>query len=299
MVKWFSGKFKSNSKGPSMQDKRIKKPYAKAYVEITNICNRACSFCHGTKRAPKEMTHSEFSRIIDEISPLTDYVYLHVMGEPLTHPGLVQFIKTVNERGLKCAITTNSTLLSERQNELIQGGVYKVNVSVHSFEDGPDGEYIEYLSDIVDFADKASKSGVLVVLRLWNKGCDDGRNDKTLAFFKERLFGEWKCGARGVRIRHKLHLEYGDRFEWPDIEAKEGDGRVFCYGLSDHFGVLSDGSVIPCCLDSDGVITLGNAYTESVKEILSSERAEAIRHGFKNRCVSEQLCRRCGYARRF
>ena len=282
-----------------MQDEKIKKPYAKSYVEITNICNLSCSFCHGTKRAPREMSIPEFSHVIDEIAPLTDYVYLHLMGEPLTHPDLPRLIRVVNERGLKCAITTNGTLLSERSGELIEAGVYKVNVSVHSFEGGECEEYFKYLSEIADFVDRASRSGVLVVLRLWNKGHDGGLNTRTLEFFRERLVGEWKYGSRGARIRHKLHVEYGERFEWPDVDAAEGDRAVFCYGLSDHFGILSDGSVVPCCLDSDGVITLGNAFTDSVEKILSSERAEAMRLGFKNRCVSEPLCRRCGYARRF
>ena len=282
-----------------MQNEKVKKPYARVYVEITNICNRSCSFCHGTKRAPREMTLSEFSRVIDQISLLTDYVYLHVMGEPLVHPNLSELIVAAGVRGLKCAITTNGTLLRERGEELISSGVYKVNVSVHSFEDGDETEYYNYLSEISDFAEMASLKGVLVVLRLWNRGYDGGRNEKTLEFLKRKLAGEWKFGARGARIHHKLHIEYGDRFEWPDVDAEAGDKNVFCYGLSDHFGVLSDGSVVPCCLDSDGVITLGNIFTESVDKILTSKRAEAIRQGFKNRSAAEELCQRCGYARRF
>ncbi len=282
-----------------MQDKKAKKPYAKAYVEITNICNRSCSFCHGTKRAQREMTLPEFSRVIDEISPLTDYVYLHVMGEPLLHPLLLNFVDIASGAGLKCAITTNGTLLSTRGDDLIKSGVYKINVSVHSFEEGSRDEQIRYLAEISDFADRASRAGVLVVLRLWNRGHDGGLNDTTLEFFKERLEGEWKLGARGARIRHKLHLEFGDRFEWPDINAEEGDCRVFCYGLSDHFGILSDGTVIPCCLDSDGSVNLGNIFTESIDSILKSERAENMRDAFKCRNVREPLCLRCGYARRF
>ena len=282
-----------------MQSKNDKKPYAKAYVEISNICNKSCSFCHGTKRAARQMSTREFRHVVDEISPLTDYVYLHVMGEPLMHSELPNIIRIANEAGLKCAITTNGTLLKGRADELVEAGVYKVNISVHSFEDGGEEEYYKYLSEITDFADRASSDGVLVVLRLWNRGHDGGRNDRTLEFLKDRLQGEWKFGVRGARIRHKLHLEYGERFEWPDMEAEVGDKNVFCYGLSDHFGVLSDGSVIPCCLDSDGAITLGNAFTESIEKILASKRAEAMRAGFKSRNVSEPLCQRCGYARRF
>ena len=104
-----------------------------------------------------------------------------------------------------------------------------------------------------------------------------------------------------TRIKNKLHLEYGDRFEWPDMSAEYKGDKVFCYGLRDQFGVLSDGRVVPCCLDHDGDITLGNILEEgaSFDEILSSDRAEKIRNGFSNRCAAEELCRRCGYAQRF
>ena len=155
------------------------------------------------------------------------------------------------------------------------------------------------INSIADFADRASAAGVLTVLRLWNRGHDDGRNDTTLQILQQKLPGEWKWGARGARIRHKLHLEYGDRFAWPDMQAENMGNDIFCYGLADHFGVLCDGSVIPCCLDHDGNITLGNILETPIREILSSPRALAMREGFSKRCATEELCQRCGYARRF
>ena len=158
---------------------------------------------------------------------------------------------------------------------------------------------MRYLGEVSDFADAAADAGVIVSLRLWNRGCDDGRNERILAFLRERLLGEWKENTRGYRIRARLHLEWGDRFVWPDRDAPDGGERVFCYGLRDHFGVLCDGTVVPCCLDSDGVIALGNLFETPLREILQSERACAIRNGFSERRASEDLCRRCGYAGRF
>ena len=245
------------------------------------------------------MSLADFSHIADSLTPLTDYVYLHVMGEPLTHPDLCDFISTASAKGLKVAITTNGTLLKRRGRELISSSLYKVNISVHSFEDGDDESYYSYLSEIADFAELASSYGILTVLRLWNEGCDEGRNGRTLSYLEERLPYEWKWGARGARIRHKLHLEYGERFEWPDPSATDNGDGVFCYGLSDHFGILCDGTVIPCCLDREGVIALGNALTDDLSSILTSERVVKIREGFKQRCAVEELCRRCGYATRF
>ncbi len=275
------------------------KKYSRVYVEITNICNRSCSFCPGTVREKRRMSLEEFSLIANKLVGVTDYIYFHVMGEPLTHPELPRFIEYATSLGFKCAVTTNGTLVTKRADELISSGVYKVNLSVHSFEEGEEEQYLSYIERLSDFADKASNAGVLSVLRLWNKGYDGGLNDRTLEILREKLLGEWKWGSRGARIRHKLHLEYGDRFDWPDMEAENMGSCLFCYGLRDHFGILCDGRVIPCCLDREGEITLGNVYETPIREILSSERAMAILHGFDNRVAVEELCQKCGYARRF
>ena len=274
--------------------------YSRVYVEITNICNRACTFCPGTKREKRRITVDEFSHVLDKLKGVTEYIYLHVMGEPLTHPDLPELICLASERGFKCAITTNGTLLSKRGDELLDSPIYKVNISVHSFESGTREEYLGYINSCIDFADAASRRGILTVLRLWNRGYDEGRNIDTLAMLKERFAdGEWREGERGARIRHKLHLEYGDRFDWPDTEKDVLGDQVFCHGLGDHFGIIVDGRVVPCCLDREAAIELGNVYESELSDILSSERAEKMREGFKCKRAVEDLCRKCGYARRF
>ena len=275
------------------------KKYSRVYVEITNICNKNCSFCPGTVRQPKRMTMDEFAFVAKSLRSVTDYLYFHVMGEPLTHPNLKDLVEYATNLGFKCAITTNGSLLDRVGDKLLDSGLYKMNISVHSFENGDEKSYLSYINSIADFADRASNAGILTVLRLWNKGYDGGLNDSTLDILQNRLQGEWKWGSRGARIRHKLHLEYGDRFEWPDMEANNLGDEVFCYGLSDHFGILCDGRVIPCCLDREGAITLGNIFEESITDILASDRAEAIRRGFEKKCAVEELCQKCGYARRF
>lgn len=273
--------------------------YSRVYVEITNLCNKNCSFCPGTTRTPKRLSVEEFKIILNQLQGITKYIYLHVMGEPLTHPQLIEFIRCGTEAGFQVGITTNGTLLKKRGDELLSSGVYKVNISIHSFEDGTKEEYLSYLRDCFEFADKSSKAGILTVLRLWNKGFDNGRNDDILSKLKEQFKEEWYYGGRGIRIRPKLHLEYGERFDWPDMEKTEQGAEVFCYGLKDHFSILSDGTVVPCCLDREGAIALGNVFTDSLEEILQSKRVKAIQDGFRRRRAVEELCRKCGYARRF
>ncbi len=273
--------------------------YSRVYVEITNICNMSCSFCHGHTRAPRLMTEAEFSRVLDGLSGQTGYIYYHLMGEPLTHPRLCEFIRMATARGFKSMITTNGTLLAERGEELISCGLHKVNISLHSFESSDSAQHGRYLAEAVGFAERAAKHGIIVVLRLWNNGFDGGSNDEVLSYLRQTLGGEWVENNRGLKLRERLFLEWGERFEWPDSSAEDGGSELSCYGMRDHFGILSDGTVVPCCLDGDGVIALGNAFTDSLDSILQSERAKAIKHGFECRKATEALCRKCGYARRF
>ncbi|MBQ1243160.1 MAG: radical SAM protein [Clostridia bacterium] len=273
--------------------------YSKVYVEITNICNMSCSFCHGHKRESRRMNKDEFSFILSALTDKTKYIYYHLMGEPLTHPQLHEFIKMAGERGFRSVVTTNGTLLRKRGEELLSSGLYKVNISVHSFEKESDEEHAKYIRELAEFSEKAAEEGTIVVFRLWNNGFDGGRNDVTFNLLKELIQGEWAENTRGIRIRDKIHIEWGERFEWPDTEAEIKGERFFCYGLKDHFGILSDGTVVPCCLDSDGVINLGNIFSEDIDTILDSERARAITEGFAKGEASEELCKRCGYAQRF
>ena len=221
------------------------------------------------------------------------------MGEPLTHPGRPEMLAVATKLGFKSQVTTNGTLLPQRGQALIDAGVHKVNISIHSFEEGSDRDYLDYIGGCLDFADRASREGIIVVLRLWNNGFDEGRNISTLDLMKEKFPWDWQEEPKGIRIQHKLFIEHGERFDWPDLTAPDGGDRVFCHGLRDHFGILSDGTVVPCCLDREGVIGLGNIFEEPVEEILSSSRANAMRNGFSCRKATEELCRKCGYARRF
>ena len=268
-------------------------------MEITNLCNRNCSFCPGTVRDPKMMTVPEFEAVARKLTGVTGYLYYHLMGEPLTHPGLPQMLAIAAKLGFKSQITTNGVLLPSRGQTLIDGKIHKVNISVHSFEEGTDQDYVNYINACLDFADRASRAGIIVVLRLWNNGYDEGRNISTLDLAREKFPWEWHEEPRGIRIREKLYLEHGDRFDWPDLGAQDGGSQVFCHGLRDHFGILSNGTVVPCCLDHNGDIPLGSIHEQPVEEILDSPRAKAMRQGFSCRKATEELCRKCGYARRF
>ena len=273
--------------------------YTRVYVEITNICNRNCSFCHGHQRVPRQMTESEYARVLEQLAGKTQYLYHHLMGEPFLHPQLPHFLQMACKAGFRPMLTTNGTLLDRWGDDLLIHGLHKVNISLHSFEEDCPEEHEGYVRSVADFAEKANQAGILISLRLWNNGFDGGKNQTALAVLREALPGQWVENTRGYRIRDGLFLEWGDRFAWPDQKAPDNGDCLFCHGLRDHFGILCDGTVVPCCLDSDGALALGNVFWQELSEILASPRAAAIVDGFSRRKAVEDLCRRCGYARKF
>lgn len=276
------------------------KRFRKIYLEISNICNLDCAFCPKTRRKPHAMTVEEFTLLLEKLRPWTDYVYFHLMGEPLLHPQLPLFLALAEKAGLKVILTTNGTLLPEMQSSLLAaGGLHKVNISLHAFEaNSMTATFEDYLTGCLDFG-QAAQGNCIVSYRLWNNSGADRLNDEIISMLHQHFPGSWVTEPRGIRIGQHIYLEHGDKFDWPDLSAQDHGERVFCYGLRDQLGVLCDGTVVPCCLDHDGDISLGNLLQQDMEEILVSPRAQAIYNGFSAGKAPEALCRRCGYARRF
>ncbi len=272
----------------------------KAFLEITNACNLSCSFCHKTKRPLKYISPDEFKVACKEASTFADFLYFHLMGEPLLHPHLCEFFSVAESEGLKVIITTNGTLLKKREDTLLSAeSLYKISISLHAFEANDMGMPIEdYLSDCFDFCKKASEKGIICVLRLWNSGGAEERNGEILECMHREFEGEWKETRSGYKLKDKVFLEWGEKFDWPDIDGEELGSDHTCYGLRDQIGILSDGTVVPCCLDADGAVALGNIFEENLSDILSSERAVKLKESLQRRNVCEELCKKCGYARK-
>lgn len=270
----------------------------KVYLEISNICNLDCSFCHGTKRRKKLMNKEEFSAAAKSLVGHTEYLYFHLMGEPLLHSELEEFLNIAGELGFKVIITTNGTLLKEKGSVLISApALHKVSISLHCYEaNNMKMSTEEYLSNCLEFCANASARGKICVLRLWNIGGMESLNEKILDHIRAKFGDEWKSTYSGYKICDKLFLEWGDKFHWPDENAEFCSDRHTCYGLRDQVGVLCDGTVVPCCLDADGVINLGNIFEESLDDILKKPRAVALKKSFETRNITEPMCQRCGFA---
>lgn len=289
------------------------KAFQKVYIEITSICNLSCSFCPPTERKAMFMEPGAFRDILKQVEPYTNQVCLHVKGEPLLHPSIGELLDICAEEGLKVNLTTNGTLLPKKSASLLgKPALRQVNLSLHSMgEHREKGEayQLDYLRQCLRFAQEAAGQGIYVSLRLWDAprteepgGLELNRRltqimEETFALPSQAL--EAALPGKGLRVADRIYLNRDYRFEWPSLDAPEDEGRGFCHALRTHAAILSDGTVVPCCLDGEGVIALGNVREQPFAEVLEGERARRLREGFSGRRAVEELCRKCGYRKRF
>ena len=275
----------------------MKKRFKKVYIEITNKCNLDCSFCTRTKKKKRDLSIEEFKLIIDKIKDYTDYVYLHVQGEPLLHKDLEEFLKICEDNNIKVNITTNGTLINKYVDIFNRSkSLRQINISLHS-ENNKDN----YLDEVFTACNKIS-SNIYISYRIWNlntlKSTKELLNivNKISEYYdvdKEKLLND-----KSTKIDINRYVDKDNLFEWPDMNnSVEKDG--YCYGLKTHIGILSDGTVIPCCLDASGVIELGNIFNESIEDILNKQITKDIIEGFKNNKAVHPLCRKCNFRERF
>jgi len=258
------------------------------------------------------MTLDEFILVLDKIKPYTDFIYYHVLGEPLLHKELFAMLKAADGKGFKSCITTNGSLLKDRGfvlTDFVNGfseedkgkcSLHKISISLQAQEANESLLPLEeYMKDVCLFSKKI-EGKTIISYRLWNEGGLNKNNERIISLLQGYYPGEWKEHPKGFTIGEKTYLEFDSSFKWPDIKEDERkDKSFYCYGLKDQIGILADGTVVPCCLDAEGSLALGNILREDPEEILGGPRASAIYDGFKKGKATEELCRKCGYAARF
>ena len=275
--------------------------FKKIYIEVTNICNFSCSFCCQVLRRKKFISPEEFSAILVKIKPYTNYIYLHVLGEPLLHPQLETLLSAAHKEGFFINITTNGSLIGKRRDALIHQPVRQFNISLHGAEENvPEDKRKEYFYDIFDFAgEKAEES--YFSFRLWNQDSEEMsvqfNNDCVEAindYFGTKIDANYLKEVKNLKIRDHIFLQNSVRFSWPGERAL-GIRRRMCYALKDHVAILVDGTVAPCCLDADAQLKLGNIFEDDFENIINGERAKRMISGFQKRVVSEEICMDCGF----
>ena len=242
------------------------------------------------------MTAQEFDLITDKLRGRAVFLYFHLMGEPMLHPLLPDFIRMAREKGFKTVLTSNGTL-PLRAMRLLSFLPHKVQLSLHSHESNGKGILAEYIDKVMQFAIHAAEQGTCIVLRLWNQGGRESENEQVIQLLEKYVQKPWHERPDGYRLCDNLYLEFDRKFKWPEVELPTRESQrgadVFCKALHKQIGVLVDGSLVPCCMDHNGDITLGNLFTQSLDEILESPRAKAMTEGFRHHRATELLCRNC------
>lgn len=298
----------------------MKKRFHKVNIEITNVCNLQCGFCPPVVRDNKMMSLELFREVIKQVAPLTELVCLHLMGDPLVHPQFDEIVEICDEYGVNIFLVTNGVLMRDdlRGNMfdlLLHQRFHQINFSLHSFFDNfPDKDPTSYLDRIFAFTERAliERPELYLNYRLWN--LDEpmaGHHSSSKASNKQmlqRICEKFDCvmpkkldvrQRKSVRIQGRLYLHFDTEFVWPNLELPVLDQRGSCYGLSSHFGVLADGTIVPCCLDKEATIALGNVKDNMIVDVLATRRAQDMIKGFKEKRLVESLCQRCQYIERF
>lgn len=265
------------------------------YIEITNKCNLSCSFCSKYKRDKDILTSDEFEYILRSINNYTDYIHLHVLGEPLLHDELDRILELASKYNKKVNITTNGTLLSKKLSIILKYRkiIRQINISFHDIICN-----VKYFSIIDSTVNEIlDKSNIIISYRLWNLGSDNS-NGNFINFLsnKYNVSRDFLNSMMNIKIKDNLYLNKDYIFKWPNLENDYYSEVGKCYGTITHVAILSDGKVVPCCLDSEGIINLGNIFENSFESIINGERFKKINDSFKKGIKCEMLCRKCNFS---
>ncbi len=263
--------------------------YKKIYIEITNDCNLSCLFCIKNKRKKKYITLDEFKIILDKIENYTKYIYLHILGEPLIHPLINEFINYASNR-FKVNITTNGYKIN---NIINNKNIRQLNISLQSYNEIYGISLKEYMDNIFNAVD-VLKEYTYISYRIWvkNKYTSD---IISMINNKYNINLDIDSIKNNTTISNNIFISVNEEFIWPDLNNNYYSEKGKCYALRDHIGILVDGSIVPCCLDSKGDIILGNIYKDNLDDIIKNDRYNNMLNGFMNNVKVEELCKKCNF----
>jgi MoaA/NifB/PqqE/SkfB family radical SAM enzyme len=272
----------------------MKKPFRRVFIEITNACNLACAFCASSSRPKTHMPLPLFESAAAQAGELAEVVFLHVLGEPLMHPEFPAVLAACSRLGLKVNLVTNGLLLNRFGPAVFaEKCLGQVSISLHALSCLAPSLQKESLAGLLEFA-RRKPEGLIVSFRL--------RGDQETAFFRETkaaLLAALAGGGAGERVRDGLklragvYLNFGSIFDWPG--GPGGKVKKGCLGLRHHFGILSDGRVVPCCADFDGALALGSVKDSPLADILSSPAARALQASIAGKTPMPAYCASCGF----
>lgn len=260
--------------------------YKKVYLEITNNCNLNCSFCIKNNRDKKFIHKDDYLKLLDKLKKYTKYLYFHVSGEPLLHPQINELIN-IGSKDYYINITTNGYLINRIKNNY---NIRQINISLHSYSKDYNVSLENYLDNICCVIDNLS-SNTYFSLRFW---VNNEFNEKIIEYLNKYYKKDIKL-ENGFKIIDNVYISINKEFIWPDLNNDYYNEVGTCYALKDHIGILVNGDIVPCCLDANGIIKLGNIYENDLDSIIESDRYVKMLKGFKDNKKCEELCKKCNF----
>lgn len=266
----------------------------RVYLEITDVCNLNCPFCTNSK-GHSFMDLNVIKDHLRKIKDVCNYVYLHVLGEPLLHPNFEEILNECDSLNLNVQLVTNGTLLSKYCNILKHQSIRKLSISLHSINDIEiDFKYFETINKLID-----KDLDKVIELRFYNYQ----NLNPQLKSYLDSLYTKYDVKQtdryNSYKLKNNLYIYYSKLFNWPMIEDPFISNNGKCLGALSQIAILHNSNVTLCCLDPKGYNTIGNLKKNTLKDILNSDEYISICTNFRKNKLSKDLCTRCLYRLRF
>lgn len=241
------------------------------------------------------MDIKDIENCINQIKPYCDYVYLHILGEPLLHPGFNEILNILDYKNMKLQLVTNGVLLHKYPDILNHSCLRKLSISLHSINSIEVNEsYFDTINELIE-----NNNDKNIELRFYNKQQLDTKLNNYLDFLKIKYSYNETSKTNSYKIKDNVYIYYSNLFKWPDINDEIISDIGTCHGAVDMLAINVKGEVTICCLDPKAHNSLGNLKDNTLKEIIESDRYKTIINDFKNKKINLELCKRCSYRLRF
>lgn len=288
----------------------------KIYIELSDICHLACSFCPAPKGVRGVMSLEAFAHALDSALMLTKRIALHILGDPCALPNLANYLTLAHSKGAEIELVTSGAFFHKhRPQTLLSPPVYQLSISLEAGIDNAIANYATKLAPLLAY--HLQHPSCFLNLRVQDSSLY--QNPQALCTLLRQILPESIftpthhthhqkfCHALSrndiytlfdekgrIRLWSKAFLIIKPHFTWAGF-ATMPQKHKSCHALKEQIGILSDGTIVPCCMDTQGAINLGNITTTSLQEALHSPRAVAMKNGFKTQRAVESLCQHCGF----
>ncbi|MCR6590974.1 radical SAM domain protein [Campylobacter insulaenigrae] len=276
--------------------------FEKIYIELSDVCGLKCDFCPSIKGQRKKMDLDKFEHICKSVQGFAKIYTFHVLGDPLMNKYLKDYLNIANKYNMKIELTTSGFYFDDERIKLIlnASNIHQVNISLAAFLSQSKININAYFKPILEFIflHIKNKKSSFINLRLWNLDKNfvpPLENNQIYEFLQDIFCIKIHTNLEKNRLARHIVLNQARLFKWPSLQDKILNEVGSCHALTKQIAILSDGTLVPCCLDVKADINLGNCFEQSFEELLHSSLYLDLKHGFQQRILKAELCKRCEF----